>query len=152
MYYLSQGWDACTLLASSRFHVLSTQDNELYWYIYISPGQCCSNKIVLKRCDLSWYDLVSTQNHEDDMVAPLTANVCLHWPTYHVALNAIACMCIGSVWAERGGGWYTQRVITVWLCLDMALNLKSSIFSYFCKWTFKTVALPCRASMQCSKH
>jgi len=52
-------------------------------------------------------------------------------------LNAIARMClwchfqqfpweIGSVWAERVGQreviWYTQKVNTAWLCLDLAVN------------------------------
>ena len=67
-------------------------------------------------------------------------------------LNAIARMClwchfqqfpweIGSVWAERVGQreviWYTQKVNTAWLCLDLAVNFpQQGHYSYFKhKWT-----------------
>jgi len=42
--------------------------------------QFCSNKIVFKGRDMS-------HNHAEDMVAPLTPNVCI---THHAVLNAIA--------------------------------------------------------------
>ena len=37
---------------------------------------------------MSQHDLVSAQNHAEDVVAPLTFNVCI---MRHTALNSIAC-------------------------------------------------------------
>jgi len=39
---------------------------------------------------MPWNNLVLAQNHAEDMVAPLTSNVCKMHPA---ALNAIACTC-----------------------------------------------------------
>jgi len=39
--------------------------------------QVSNNTIVFKRRDMSRHDLVSAQNHAEDMVAPLTANACI---------------------------------------------------------------------------
>jgi len=39
---------------------------------------------------MPWNNLVSAQNHAEDVVAPLTSNVCKMHPA---ALNAIACTC-----------------------------------------------------------
>ena len=49
-------------------------------------------------------------------------------------------------------GIYTQKVKTAWLYLDLAVKKNPSVdhFTYFkCKWSYKTINLPHRASMQC---
>ena len=52
-----------------------------------APFGCTLTRLSLKRCDISQHNLVTAQNHAEDIVAPLTANVCI---TRYAALNVIA--------------------------------------------------------------
>ena len=54
---------------------------------YISHNiPCLHVTSLLKRCDMSQHNLVSAQDHAEDMVAPLTANIYI---TCHAALNTL---------------------------------------------------------------
>jgi len=97
------------------------------------------NKIASKRHEC----FSMTRNQlEEDMVAPLTTNVCI---THRAALT-IACMwchfqqCpweIGSVWAERVRqgevGWCTHT--KAWLCLGLAAKNVQTFFRHIPLYT-----------------
>jgi len=56
---------------------------------------------------MSRHNLISAQNNEEDMVSPLTSNVCITCPA---ALNTIACMCQIFVMSLPGmslGDWFS---------------------------------------------
>ena len=91
---------------------------------------------------MSQHDLVSPQNHAEDMIAPLTSNVYI---THHAALNAIAsCLCqtISDAlparsledWfsvSRKGGTKIPQEVISPTLSANGGIKLSSYLHAVF---------------------
>ena len=90
------------------------------------------NKIVIKR-GMSRHNLVSAQNHAENMVAPITANICI---TCHATL---ACMCqticyvtssnvLGRLVQCEQKGWDRGRWVGIYIYPKGENNMKVSGF------------------------